>query len=138
MFFVSCFPIKNILPPNPDFVRKSQDDLDNSDFLFATFPTMATNTLTIITIALGLICLYFLAREWNRQEKQITDLAKRVRDLETANVQRLPYKSFEELLDAMAALNKEIEERKFQTSLIENAAGHIANAMKVGTKRETK
>lgn len=99
---------------------------------------MATNTLTIIVISLIMICLYFIAREWNRQEKRIADLTKRVRDLEQANMQRLPHRSLEELINAMAAIDKEIEERKFQTSLLENAAGHIANAMKAGTKRQDK
>lgn len=91
-----------------------------------------------LTVALSLACLFLLSREWNRREKKICELETRIHNLENANKQRLPYKSFEELLNAMSALDKEIEERKFQTSLIENAAGHIANAMKVGTKRESK
>jgi len=82
--------------------------------------------------------MYLLARDWNRREKQIADLQKQVHDLEQANRQRLPYKSFEELLDAMAALDVELESRKLQTDFLENARGHIANAMTVGTKRETK
>jgi hypothetical protein len=80
--------------------------------------------------------MYLLAREWNCRERQLRDLAKRVNDLEAANRQRLPYKSFEELLDAMAALDIELETRKLQTDYLENVKGHIANAMKVGTKGE--
>jgi hypothetical protein len=91
-----------------------------------------------LIIFVSLICLFLLGREWARREKQISDLTKRIRDLETANRQRLPYRSYEEILNAMAALDKELSERNFYTSLIENAKGHLANAMKAGTKRETK
>lgn len=96
----------------------------------------AFSALTIIVLALAIFCLYLLSREWSRREKQIADLLKRVRDLEKANLQRLPYRSYEELLNAMAAIDKELGERSFYISLLENAKGHIANAMKAGTKRE--
>ena len=97
---------------------------------------MDINLPAVTILALAMVCLFLLSREWNRRERQIRDLSKRVTDLEKANLQRLPYKSFEELLDAMAALDIEITERKLQTDFLENARGHIANAMKVGTKRE--
>lgn len=80
--------------------------------------------------------MFLLWREWSRREKQIEKLEKQVQELQEANRQRLPYKSFEELLDAMAALDIELETRKLQTDYLENVKGHIANAMKVGTKRE--
>lgn len=92
--------------------------------------------LIAIIILLSILSMLLLCRDWSRREKQIEKLEKQIADLQKANCQRLPYKSFQELLDAMIALDKEIEERKFQTSLLENAAGHIANAMSVGTKRE--
>jgi len=41
-----------------------------------------------------------------------------------------------EIMHAMAALNKELAERKFDNDLIENAMGHMTNALSAGTKRE--
>jgi len=126
------------------YVQKSfpseshRHDLDNYHLPAFDVGSMATNTLIVIILILTLICLYFLAREWNRRDRQIDDLRKRVRDLEQANLQRLPHKSFEEILNAMVALDKEITERNFQTSLLENAKGHLTNAMAAGTKRENK
>ena len=55
---------------------------------------------------------------------------------ESASRQRLPYRAFEEMLNAMAALDKEKSEMEFHTSLIDNAMGHMANAMRAGTVRE--
>jgi hypothetical protein len=92
--------------------------------------------MEIIIIFLVSICLFLIGREWARNEKRIQDMEKRVTDLESASRQRLPYKAFEEMLDAMAALDKEKTEMEFHTSLIDNAMGHMANAMKVGTVRE--
>jgi hypothetical protein len=101
---------------------------------------MATDysTLALIILILSLICLYLLSREWNRREKQITELTKRVRDLEQANLQRLPYKSFEEILNGMAALEILEREAEFKTDVIQNAKAHFVNAMAAGTKRENK
>lgn len=89
-----------------------------------------------IVIVLSIITAALIARELDRQSRRYRNLEERIKKLEEANSQRLPYRSFEELLDAMAALDKELEERSFYNSLLENAKGHIANAMKVGTKRE--
>ncbi len=97
-----------------------------------------TITLVSSVILLSLLSMVLLWREWDRREKRITELEKRVQELQHANRQRLPYKSFEELLDAMAALDIELETRKLQTDYLENVKGHIANAMTVGTKREQK
>jgi len=95
-------------------------------------------TLALISsvILLSVLSMYLLARDWTRREKQIEKLEKQVADLQQASRYRLPYKSFEELLDAMAALDIELETRKLQTDFLENAKGHITNAMKVGTKGE--
>jgi hypothetical protein len=92
--------------------------------------------IEFVALILVFICVFLLSREWTRNEKRIQDMEKRVHDLEAASKQRLPYKAFEEMLDAMAALDKEKSEMEFHTSLIDNAMGHMANAMKVGTVRE--
>lgn len=92
----------------------------------------------LIIIALTLLVLLFLAREWNRIDRQITELTKRIRALEQANLQRLPYKSFEEILNGMAALEVLEREAEFKTDVIANAKAHFVNAMAAGTKRETK
>lgn len=101
-------------------------------------PSMATHYSTLALIILSLLLLALLAREWSRMERRVGELMKRVRDLEQANLQRLPYKSYEEILNAMAALDKEMTERTFYNSLIENAKAHLTNAMSAGTKREQK
>lgn len=102
--------------------------------------TLLIFLLALTTIALVTLSTVFIWREWLHKEKdlrqKINALSGQIDKLEKANAMRLPYKSFEELLNAMAALDKEIYERNFQTSLLENATGHIANAMAIGTKRE--
>jgi len=104
---------------------------------FAPNCSMAlTLALILAIVLLSILSMYLLARDWTRRERQIEKLEKQIADLQQANRQRLPYKSFEELLDAMAALDVELESRKLQTDFLENARGHIANAMKVGTKGE--
>ena len=92
--------------------------------------------MEITIILLIAFCAILLFRDWQRQESRLREMEKRIQDLEAANRQRLPYKAFEEMLNAMAALDKEKSESEFRTSLIDNAIGHMANAMKVGTTRE--
>jgi hypothetical protein len=111
------------------------EDTFRSPDIFST-NTTGDSIMEIALVILSILCLVFLVRDAYWYFVRVANMEKRIADLEAANRQRLPYKSFEELLDAMAALDKEIEERKFQTSLLENVAGHIANAMKVGTKQE--
>jgi hypothetical protein len=101
---------------------------------------MAINysTLTVIVLVLSLLSLFLLSREWNRRDKQISDLRKRVLDLEKANIQRLPYKSFEEILNGMAALEVLERETDFKKDVIQNAKAHFTSAMAAGTRREKK
>jgi hypothetical protein len=113
-----------------------QNAFDNRTFHLVTNPAMDQHTLTIIIVTLALIVVALLSREWRKLEKRLDDHSQKIRLLELANKQRIPHKSFEEILNAMVALDKEIEERNFQTSLLENAKGHLTNAMAVGTKRE--
>jgi len=100
---------------------------------------MASNSLLIVVIvALSIACLFLLSHEWNRREKQISELTRRVRDLEKANLLRLPYKSFDEILNGMAALEILEREANFKQDVIANAKAHFTKAMAAGTKRETK
>lgn len=99
---------------------------------------MDNSTLTLIILVLSIGCLSLLVREWNRREKQITELTKRVRALEQANNRRLPHRAADELLDAMAVLDLEIEKQEIEIERLENIKAHITNAMTTGTKRETK
>ena len=100
------------------------------DFGF-DFATMAT-----AVIILSVICTLFLLLEIARYVKRMSELEKRLKALEDANRKRMPYQSQEELIDAMTAISLYLEERKIQDTFIENAAGHITNALAVGTKRE--
>lgn len=96
------------------------------------------STLTLIILVLSIVCLSLLLREWNRREKQMAELTKRVRDLENANNKRLPHRAADELLDAMAVLDLEIEKQEIETERLKNIQAHITNAMATGTKREAK
>jgi len=91
---------------------------------------------TLLIPIVAIWCLYLLAREFNAQYERHKNLEKRITDLEIKSLQRIPFRSQEELLDTMAAISRYMEERKIQDTFIENAAGHITNAMRVGTKRE--
>ena len=73
--------------------------------------------MKIAIILLVAVCLFLLFREWQRNDTRIREM---------------------ERLDAIAALDKEKTELNFHTSLIENAMGHLANAMQTGTVREKK
>lgn len=73
---------------------------------------------------------------WIHTDRRLTGIETRMHELETANRQRLPYRAMEEMLNAMAALDKEKSEMEFHVSLIDNAIGHMSNAMKTGTTRE--
>jgi hypothetical protein len=121
-------------------ILQAKNGLHNHS-LFSNAPTpMAINysTLTVIVLVLSLLSLFLLSREWNRRDKQISDLRKRVLDLEKANIQRLPYKSFEEILNGMAALEVLERETDFKKDVIQNAKAHFTSAMAAGTRREKK
>jgi hypothetical protein len=119
---------------------KNENQTVVRDHLYRVVRPAGVVDMEIIILLLVFICALILYREWaeakRRNEKRIQDMEKRVTDLEAASRQRLPYKAFEEMLNAMAALDKEKTEMEFHTSLIDNAMGHMANAMRVGTVRE--
>lgn len=89
-------------------------------------------TAIIAIILLGLFALLCVGIAF----LDYRDLKHRVEALEQANAQRLPYRAADEILDAIAALVKDEAEQDFHRELIRNAAGHLQNALKVGTKRE--
>lgn len=92
--------------------------------------------MVIAIIVLSVVCSIFLLAEIVRHVKRMSELEKRLKALEDANRKRMPYQSQEELIDAMTAISFYLQERKIQDTFIENAAGHITNALAVGTKRE--
>lgn len=94
---------------------------------------MTTIALIAIICLLALACLFLLHRDYCRT---IANLEARIAKLELIAPKRIPYKAADELLDAMAALTKEMAEQDFHRDLIMNAAGHITNALATGTKRE--
>ena len=83
-----------------------------------------------IIIALGAFLLY---REFINQ---ISALTTRIEKLEEANRKRMPFKSQDEILDAIAALDLLEYEEDIKANLRKNAKAHLFNALEVGTKRE--
>lgn len=71
-------------------------------------------------------------------ENKVKALEGKVEKMEQASRQRLPYRSFDEIINAMAALDALEHEESFKQSLIQNAKGHLAKSMAIGTKREEK
>lgn len=92
--------------------------------------------MEIIIIFLIGVASTLMFVEWRRTDERLGKIETRMHELEAANCKRMPYRAMEELLDAMAALDKEKSEMQFHVSLIDNARGHMMNAMKSGTVRE--
>lgn len=86
-----------------------------------------------IVIAFAAGMLYRDLRHTNQIIKEHT---ARIEKLESANKQRLPYRSQEEILDAMAALDALQHELSFKNNLVDNAKAHLSKSMQVGTTRE--
>lgn len=61
------------------------------------------------------------------------DMDRRVSKLEEASRKRIPYGVAEEVMDAMAALDKFVFEKEFYDGLVDNVRGHLTNALKTGT-----
>ena len=86
--------------------------------------------LLIVIIALSAAMLY-------REFKHMNDrLEARITKLEEASKKRVPYRTQEELLDAMAALDAFENEVDLGKTMIVNAKAHIAKGLQVGTNRE--
>jgi hypothetical protein len=88
------------------------------------------------SLAIGTITLLALIGFCHIHAVQLRRLEARIKTLEDATPKRLPYKAADEVLDAMAALTKELAEQNYHRDLIENAIGHLHNVMATGTKRE--
>jgi len=70
------------------------------------------------------------------QVRKNRDMERRVTKLEEAGRKRIPYGVAEEVMDAMAALDKFVFEKEFYDGIVDNVRGHLANALKTGTKDE--
>lgn len=99
----------------------------------------------IIAVLIGIWALRAIYSDWSKMKRQIDAQDERIRlqserieKLESANRTRMPYKAVEEILDARAALGRLKEEYRLYTDFIENAEGHLDNAVTTGTKREEK
>lgn len=84
-----------------------------------------------ILIGAGAMLLIWVVTE---QRRTIKDLLTRVTSLEACNRKRMPYAAQDELLDAMAVLDRLTMDADVMNAIRENVRGHIANALQVGTK----
>lgn len=78
---------------------------------------------------------FLLFREFTGLHKKVDDLGKRMKKLEEASCKRLPFKAYDETLDAMAALDALEHAEDFRQILIQNAKAHLIKSMTVGTKK---
>lgn len=85
---------------------------------------------------LVLLGAFGLIREHAKLKKKVDSHEDRMAKLEAANRRRMPYAAYEEVLNAMAALDVHEREIDFEKSIMENAKAHLAKAMETGTKRE--
>lgn len=92
----------------------------------------------LLAVVIGILALFIIHREWTQLTTRIGLQEERIAKLEQAARLRMPHKAVEDILDAMAALDKEQTEMKFHLSLSENIKGHLINALSAGTKREKK
>jgi len=102
-----------------------------------------TLILALTTLALTILSMFLLWREWDRREKQrlanqkkLTDLAARVIELETANKYRYSQRAADEVLDAIAMIDTDIERDEIELEKKKVTKAHLITALNVGTKRE--
>lgn len=89
----------------------------------------------VLACLLILVSLMFLFREFTSLHGKNKEIERRLTKLEQASRFRMPYRSQDEILDAMAALDALMHELQFRTDLIDIAKGHLTNSMAVGTNR---
>ncbi len=140
---MACFMFTTI-QPKPVPVRKSK--VKNGEILVIRNPSLLNSAhhgdpmeissgvlvsiLLVIIIALSAFMLY---REFKHMNER---LEARIIKLEEASKKRVPYRTQEELLDAMAALDAFENEVDLGKAMINNAKAHIAKGLQVGTNRE--
>lgn len=71
-----------------------------------------------------------------KSEAELKTAKEEIERLKEANRKRMPYRSLEHLLDAMAALDAEEREVEIKRVFLNNAKSHVVQAMTEGTKRE--
>lgn len=99
--------------------------------------------LSFIALITTILSMCLLWREWDRREKQKTadkqktnDLEKRVIELEAANKYRYSQRAADELLDAIAMFDMDIDHDEIELEKKKVIKAHLINALNVGTKRE--
>lgn len=89
-------------------------------------------TTVIVTIIVTVLVMLSVFALYTR----FSNLEKRIQKLEDAGKMRLPFRSQDEMLNALAAIDALEHEQAFKNNLLENAKAHVIKAMQVGTKRE--
>ncbi len=75
----------------------------------------------LLTIIIGFVTLFSIYRQWTRLEDKVRSQGERIVKLEQASRMRLPYKSYEELLDLMAAVEVIEQDLRFKASRLVRA-----------------
>lgn len=93
-----------------------------------------------LIVNLVIFLIYRRDQEFTKRLSSVTERVKGLEEqnekLKQANRKRMPYESYEHILDAMAALDAEEREIEIKRIFIENARSHMTQAVSVGTKRE--
>lgn len=97
-----------------------------------------TTFLALATLILAILSIALLWREWDRREKRVANLEKRIIELEANKNSRTPQRAADELLDAIAMLDLDIEKDEIEIERKRVIKAHVINALNVGTKREAK
>jgi len=89
----------------------------------------------IIAFLFGVLATLGMARLWkeykrniNNLSSQVTELVDQVKEMQQAGPQRLPFKSRNEIENAIAAINYLYFDRKLENEAIENALAHLLKA----------
>lgn len=94
--------------------------------------------ICVVIVFASLMLMREIGHVRKQFESETSHLDQRIRQLEEAARKRVPYRTQEELLDAMAALDAFDREVDLGKAMIHNAKAHIAKGLEIGTKREEK